>query len=90
LRGFARTQRGEKPAVQVIQDVFKRIEREVAKLATEDVDEARNVVEDGMARLQAILDELGATPTVDPTITQTLRARPIHTRQPAPAGRAHA
>lgn len=62
--------------------------------AAEDPDAARADIEATIEELQKVLDSLSpngntvAAPRQ--TITQVLRSRPVHTRQPAPAGRAHA
>lgn len=92
LRTWARAANPDaKPRTDFILAGLKRIERAAVALMAEDPDEARATVEECMGRLQRVLDELGP-PATQPqhTITQTLRQRPVHTRQPAPAGRAHA
>lgn len=89
LRAWTKAQAPDaKPRLGALQSAFGRVEREATAMVAEDPDAARGVIEECMERLQAILDDL-AQPTA-PTITQTLRSRPLHTRQPAPVGRAHA
>lgn len=90
LRAWAKAQGPGKPYAEVFQAAFKRVEREASALAADDPDAARVAIEDCMTRLQAILDDLSADRPTGQTITQTLRSRPVHTRQPAPQGRAHA
>jgi len=86
LRAWAKAQEPEhNAAAEAIQSALKRVEREIADL---DPDEARTTIEDAMQRLQGILDGLDKPDAG--TITQMVRARPAHTRQPAPSGRAHA
>lgn len=86
LRAWAKAQSPDHNAgVEAIQSAIKRVEREAAEL---EPDEARTTIEGCMERLQAILDGLDKPDAG--AITQTLRARPAHTRQPVPQGRAHA
>lgn len=88
LRAFAKSKAPPTPRNELVLTSLKRVESEVLALAEDDADAAREVVEECMERLQKILDGLDKPDAS--TITQTLRARPVHTRQPAPAGRAHA
>lgn len=55
----ASTAEGANPQVDRINSAMKRVERDARNLMAEDPDEARNTVEDCIARLQRILDELG-------------------------------
>lgn len=88
LRAFAKSKAPPTPRNELVLAGIKRVESEALSLAADDPDAAREVVEECMERLQKILDGLDKPDAS--TITQTLRARPAHTRQPAPAGRAHA
>lgn len=88
LRAFAKSTAPPMPLTEAMLVGLKRLEREAIELAADDPDAAREVVTECMERLQSILDGLDKPDAG--TITQTLRARPMHTRQPAPAGRAHA
>lgn len=88
LRTFAKSKAPPVPPNEVVLAGLKRLEREALELAADDPDTAREVVTECLERLQAILDGLDKPDAH--TITQALRARPVHTRQPAPAGRAHA
>lgn len=88
LRTWAVAAAGPTPRGEVILAAVKRLERDVLAMAADDPDGAHSAVEGCIERLQKILGELD-----DPKqhiITQTLRQRPVHTRQPAPVGRAHA
>lgn len=67
--------------------LYRLIEAE----AKDDPDAARADIESTIEALQVILDSLSPNGNaVGPTITQVLRSRPVHTRQPPPRGRAHA
>lgn len=89
LRTWSKAAMEPTPPADALLSAVKRLERDaLAMVADEDPDVAREAVEGALERLQKILDGLD-----DPkqhTITQTLARRPVHTRQPAPAGRAHA
>lgn len=88
LRTWANAQQPDhNSAAAAIQSAIRRVEREAMEM---EPDDARTTIEDCMQRLQAILDGLEDRKPDAGAITQTLRARPAHTRQPAPAGRAHA
>lgn len=87
LRAWAAAQQPSAPG-DAIQAALKKLEREATTLAEDDPDTAKEAIEGVMERLQAILDGLDAPDAA--SITQVLKGRPAHTRQPAPAGRAHA
>lgn len=90
LRAFAKSTAPPVPRDEAVLATLKRVESEALALAEDDPDAAREVVSECMERLQKILDGLTETKPDAHTITQTLRSRPLHTRQPTPAGRAHA
>jgi hypothetical protein len=100
LAAQAREARGVNGAAYTIDRHRSALYRLIEKEAEADPDAARADIESTMDALQAILDSLSpngnaakpAAPTSrpGPTISQVLRSRPAHTRQPAPSGRAHA
>lgn len=90
LRTFAAQAAGANTPALLMSATLKRLEGQANTLAEDDPDEARTLVGDCIERLQKILDGLDAAKPDAGAITQVLRSRPMHTRQPAPAGRAHA
>lgn len=61
LRVFVMDKEGQRPKMELIMTALHRVERQVIVLIDEDPDQARAAVEECMARLQRILDEMPHT-----------------------------
>jgi hypothetical protein len=95
LAAEVRSRRGVNGAAYTIERRRAALLRVLESEGLTDPDAARADIEATMEALQAALDALSPngnreSTSVGPTITQVLKSRPAHTRQPAPRGRAHA
>lgn len=95
LAAEVRAARGVNGITYAIERKREALLRAIASEVEDDPAGAREDIEATMDELQKVLDSLSPNgnavpPARGPTITQVLRSRPAHTRQPPPAGRAHA
>lgn len=92
LAAEVRSKRGVNGVAYALDKHKNAIVRLIEAEAVKDPHAARLDAEAAIETLQALLDGMSPSGNVDhgPTMTQVLRARPAHTRQPAPAGRANA
>lgn len=90
LAAEVRGKRGVNSTAYAIERHRLAIVRLVEREALKDPGGARLDVESTIEALQNVLDAMSPSGNADPSITQVLKSRAAHTRQPAPAGRAHA